>query len=255
MKTENRFYVYAYLDPRKPGKYIYGDYSFDYEPFYIGKGHGNRKYKHLTEASGNKQSHKLNKIRKIILKNLQPIIVTYEENIFDNDAKILEIKIIKAIGRFDLKLGPLTNLTDGGEGTSGKICSKKTKDKISKSHIGIFHSEKTKDKLRKTRANQIFSKETRKKMSESSIGNNNSFFGKKHSKKSREKMAKSQTGKKQSLETIEKRANLQYKQIINSEGLFFKSQKEAAIYYNINPSYVSNMIIGYKKNKFGLSYL
>ena len=33
-------YVYAYLDPRKPGKYSYKglNVSFLYEPFYIGKG-------------------------------------------------------------------------------------------------------------------------------------------------------------------------------------------------------------------------
>jgi len=27
-KDENRFYVYALLDPRKPGKYKYGDICF-----------------------------------------------------------------------------------------------------------------------------------------------------------------------------------------------------------------------------------
>jgi hypothetical protein len=29
-------YVYAYLDPRKPGIFKYEEYEFGYEPFYIG---------------------------------------------------------------------------------------------------------------------------------------------------------------------------------------------------------------------------
>jgi len=33
----NKYYVYVYLDSRKPGKYKYGEYEFDYEPFYVGK--------------------------------------------------------------------------------------------------------------------------------------------------------------------------------------------------------------------------
>lgn len=36
------FYVYVYLDPRKSGEYIYDDLKFNYEPFYVGKGRGDR---------------------------------------------------------------------------------------------------------------------------------------------------------------------------------------------------------------------
>jgi hypothetical protein len=47
-------YVYLYLDPRKPGHYIFilngFKLEFDYEPFYVGKGTNNRWLFHVTEA-------------------------------------------------------------------------------------------------------------------------------------------------------------------------------------------------------------
>jgi hypothetical protein len=106
------FYVYVYLDPRKPGKYIYGEYEFDYEPFYVGKGKGLRMYMHLSCNDRNK--YKTNKIRSIFLNGLEPIIIKYREELDENAAYNLEVLMIDIIGYN--KLGPLTNLTKGGLG-------------------------------------------------------------------------------------------------------------------------------------------
>lgn len=61
------FYTYIYLNPNKPGNYNYSymDYSihFDHEPFYVGKGVGDRSHCHLS--NNNKNNPKANTIRKI----------------------------------------------------------------------------------------------------------------------------------------------------------------------------------------------
>ena len=82
-KNPNRFYVYVYLDPRKPGKYKYGEYEFDYEPVYVGKGTNYRLNSHLYEAFSNKNiwknERKCKRICEIIKDNL--IFLTYEYKI------------------------------------------------------------------------------------------------------------------------------------------------------------------------------
>lgn len=98
-----KHYVYFYLDPTKPGNYVYGEYNFGFEPFYIGSGVGKRLFYHLSEANSNKKSYKLNKIRKLKSIGVKPIIGKYKENLFEYDSRILEIKMVAAIGRFDLK--------------------------------------------------------------------------------------------------------------------------------------------------------
>jgi len=152
-------YIYAYLDPRKPGKYKYGEYSFSYEPFYIGKGYGNRMYNHLTkkQLESGVNPYKRYKIKKIIrlgydFKN--GLIIKIKQNLNDKQSIKYEKLIIKKIGRKDLKLGPLLNYTDGGEGCSGRILSDKTKNKISKSHMGIIPNKTTIKKFKQLAKNR-----------------------------------------------------------------------------------------------------
>jgi hypothetical protein len=120
-RKKNKFYVYVYLDPRKPGEFIYDEYKFNYEPFYVGKGKGYRMNKHLSEVKCGiyKKDHKHNKIKKILEMGLFPIILKIKKNLSENNALKIEKNVIKLIGRSDNKLGPLANTTDGGDGISG----------------------------------------------------------------------------------------------------------------------------------------
>jgi hypothetical protein len=120
---KNNYYVYIYFDTRKPGRYVYDNYIFDYEPFYIGKGKDKRYYYHIKE-SYKKTVHtpNANKIRKI--RNItgdNPIIIKIESLLSEEKAFEIEKKFIRLIGRKDLSNGPLLNLTDGGDGFSNII--------------------------------------------------------------------------------------------------------------------------------------
>jgi hypothetical protein len=62
----------------------------------------------------------------------------------ENFAIDLEKDLIKKIGRKDLGLGPLTNMTDGGDGMSGSIslCKKVIQYSKKGDLIEIFNSQK-----------------------------------------------------------------------------------------------------------------
>jgi hypothetical protein len=102
---ENIFYVYAYLR------------STDNTPYYIGKGKGNRAW---------------SKTHNVTVPTDKSKIVLLQENMSDSEAKELEIKLISEFGRKDLGTGILRNLTNGGEGCSGRILSDETKQKLRK---------------------------------------------------------------------------------------------------------------------------
>jgi len=140
------FYVYAYLDPRKPGEFKYSNYRFDFEPFYIGKGRNWRYRKHLLTVKGGKYSNlpKNNVIRNILDEGLEPVIIKYMENMEESDAFLLERDMITKIGRKDLYTGPLRNLSDGGEGNGNRKLTDEHRKNISESKKG-----KTTENMRK----------------------------------------------------------------------------------------------------------
>ena len=129
-----KYYVYVYLDPRKKGEYIYGDYKFEYEPFYIGKGLGNRYLKHLTETKDDTSNiFKFRVISRLNKLGVIPIILKVAINLSESNAYKLETELIKIIGRRCDKSGCLTNiLIDIKPPSNYKQLSKKTINKIIK---------------------------------------------------------------------------------------------------------------------------
>lgn len=118
------FYVYCYCDPLKPGLYEYGQYEFDCEPFYIGKGHGKRVKQHIINAKGNysyvPNKHLMRRIAKILRDaECNPVIIFVAEQLIEKEAYDLEEKLITLIGRRLYKAGPLVNLASGGGVSSG----------------------------------------------------------------------------------------------------------------------------------------
>jgi len=214
-KKVNIFYVYIYLDPRKAGEYKYEKYEFDYEPFYVGKGKDDQYLRHIYESKinfDNRNQFKLNKIRKIKKETGEdPIIIKVEENLLEDESFDLETKLIREVGRVNLGIGPLTNLTDGGEGPSGRIKSEEEIKKISEAKKGENNpnwgktpSEETKILLSEKNKLWWSNPENRKKLSESTKGEKNPFWGKTHSEESKRKNSESHKGKIFSEEHIRK---------------------------------------------------
>lgn len=125
----NKFYVYALLDPRKPGEFYYEGLNicFLYEPFYIGYGQKQRVSAHFYPSSLKIKSRKSNKIKSIQNKGFKVIRTKLYEYLSFEDANIIEVDLIDRIGK---KI--LMNEADGGSGCQGTIILKtrKSVDKV-----------------------------------------------------------------------------------------------------------------------------
>jgi hypothetical protein len=100
----------------------------------------------------------------------------YRVNIFatgltPEDAKEVEIAEISRIGRSDLNKGPLTNKTDGGDGTINMSAT--SIDNMRQKKMGVKLREDTKEKIRLGNKGKKRSDESRIRYSESKIGDNN----------------------------------------------------------------------------------
>ena len=190
------YYVYIYLD-------------LDNIPFYVGKGKSSR---HRVSNHLRKDSPNLllkNKIRKIGVDNIK--IQFLHRNLTEEEAFQKERYWIKYYGRRDLGLGPLCNLTDGGEGTSGRIHSNETKRKIGKGNKGKKISKETRQKLSEAHKGQIawnkgipHTNSAKQKMRSARKEQFPPMTGKSHTKETKQKISSILTGKHHTEKTKQK---------------------------------------------------
>ena len=164
--------------------YVYFLKTNEDEVIYVGKGSGDRMYKHTKIAKGKSKNRKknpklYNKISSVIRKGgyIKPEVIF--ESTIESKCLEKEVFLIKEIG-----LSNLCNLTEGGEGTSGYRLSEETKKKMSEANKGVKRGEVT--------------AETRKKLSKALKGDNNPKYwkDKKLSKETKKKMSEAKKGRK-----------------------------------------------------------
>jgi hypothetical protein len=149
-----KFYVYAY--------------TVNDVPFYIGKGHGNRSKEHLNTRNLKRHDYFHTALRSYIKRGLEIEIIHILENLTELEAFAWERGLIANFGRRDLSTGILTNMTDGGEGTSGHIVSDAVRIAASKSltakHADPEFAAAHVERLRARHANTIFAAERDKRL-------------------------------------------------------------------------------------------
>jgi len=180
-----KFYVYAYLRKK------------DLTPYYIGKGKNGRCY-----------NSKMHRSHGITTPKDKTKIIIFKNNLSELCAFTLEKILISKYGRKDLGTGILRNKTNGGQGSSGHICSQETRDKHRKNNTGKgnpfygkTHSEETKERIRLKNLGKTQSEFTKQKRSQSLTGlkrseefcdqfkgSKNPFYGKTHSEETKERI-------------------------------------------------------------------
>lgn len=185
--------------------YTYAHYKPQGGLFYIGKGNGYRAY----DISGRNTYWK-----RVVEKYGKPEVEILAYWDTEKEALDHEILLISCFKEMKFKL---TNLTNGGEGTSGIKRTEEQKEKISKALKGHVKSAETIKKLSEAhkkitnigrfkngvavRLNQKHTKESCEKMSESRTGEKNHRFGNVVSEETKAKIRAKRLGKHHSEET------------------------------------------------------
>jgi hypothetical protein len=223
--------------------------------FYVGKGCGQRA----------KNLHNRGRYWNNVAKAAGGIRITYPVLGVDEEMALLaEMELIDAYRRMGVRI---TNITDGGEGTTGWVPTEEVKRKIGEANkntpkasgerhgmYGKKHSEESLAKMRESQSSREWGEKhpfygkqhteaSKAKMSENLKGKKsgaaNPFFGKTHTSDSKEKIRAVQLGRKHSPEEIDSRAAKIRKPVfcVTTEQAF-PSAAAAGIALKIDPSSV-----------------
>jgi len=191
--------------------YVYRHIRLDKnEPFYIGIG-SDSTYKRANNTRNRNIFWK-----RIVAKTEYEVEIMLDDLTWE-EACNKEKEFISLYGRSDIKMGSLSNLTDGGEGQIGYRVSEERKKEISQRYLkenGPFYGRKhkpetierfkflaqnrspeTNRKIALGNSNKIMPQEIRLKISNSTKGDKNHFYGKAHTKETKEKISIRATGR------------------------------------------------------------
>lgn len=194
------------------------------EVFYVGIGNEKRAY---SKRMRNKWWHH------IVNKHGYSVEITHSDIIWE-EACAIERYLIAFYGRADKGLGPLVNLTDGGEGLSNP--SIETVNKMKSSHTGKKLCEKTIKKLKDFQKQNTAAFATRFKKGHNSWNKN-----KKHSENHKINLSLNSSIAKEVIDI--------------KTGQKFRSATEAAKFLNIQGYTLRRMLTGITKNKTSLKYV
>jgi hypothetical protein len=147
----DKYFVYVFLDPRHPGKYEFVDYSFLYQPIYIGKGSGYRLTAHMCASTRKKNHPFYNKVNKIIKEcGHEPYVIKLRLFCNEEDAFEYEQQFIHEVTNQCSDY--LTNLSSGGKNTTHALPGKiiKTGKRTSKLK-GVPRTNEVKKKISQTK--------------------------------------------------------------------------------------------------------
>jgi len=227
------------------------------EPFYVGIGSD------TSYSRANKLDNRNEIWNRIVSKTDIVIEIVFDDLTWEQACE-KEKDLIKEYGRINNKTGILSNMTDGGEGTFGKVLSDKTKYLLGSGNRGKKRTEESKMKqsnttkgkkkpkehslkLKEFRTGKVWDEEVKKKISENRKGITSWNKGLKLSEESKKKMSSSKKG------LMTGKDNPNSKKVVNIiNGIFYDTLKEAAKSINMNYSTFKEKI---KNNKIQFKYI